>query len=119
LGGRGRWISEFKASLVYKVSSRTARAIQRETLSQKNKTKTKTKQKRKCPITFPKPDLMKAFSQTKQNKKRKKERKASKQHPSKFSVTVLTSKLLPQLPSIEANLSFQSCFWSYCFITAI
>jgi hypothetical protein len=27
LGGRGRWISEFEASLVYKVSSRTARAI--------------------------------------------------------------------------------------------
>jgi hypothetical protein len=27
LGGRGRQISEFKASLVYKVSSRTARAI--------------------------------------------------------------------------------------------
>jgi hypothetical protein len=29
LGCRGRQISEFKASLVYKVSSRTARAIQR------------------------------------------------------------------------------------------
>jgi hypothetical protein len=29
LGGRGRWISEFKTSLVYRVSSRTARAIQR------------------------------------------------------------------------------------------
>jgi hypothetical protein len=28
LGGRGRQISEFKASLVYKVSSRTARVIQ-------------------------------------------------------------------------------------------
>jgi hypothetical protein len=40
LGGRGRWISEFEASLVYKVSSRTARAIQRNLLS-KNKNKTK------------------------------------------------------------------------------
>jgi hypothetical protein len=29
LGGRGRWISEFKANLVYRVSSRTARATQR------------------------------------------------------------------------------------------
>jgi hypothetical protein len=29
LGGRGRWISEFEASLVYKVSFRTARGIQR------------------------------------------------------------------------------------------
>jgi hypothetical protein len=36
LGGRGRRISEFKASLVYKVSSRTAR-LYRETLSQKTK----------------------------------------------------------------------------------
>jgi hypothetical protein len=38
LGGRGRQISEFKASLVYKVSSRTARATQRNPFS-KNKTK--------------------------------------------------------------------------------
>jgi hypothetical protein len=37
---RGRRISEFEASLVYKVSSRTARAIQRNTVS-KNKTKQK------------------------------------------------------------------------------
>jgi hypothetical protein len=29
LGGRGRQISEFKASLVYRVSFRTARATQR------------------------------------------------------------------------------------------
>jgi hypothetical protein len=38
LGGRGRRISEFKARLVYQVSSRTARAIQRNPVS-KNKTK--------------------------------------------------------------------------------
>jgi hypothetical protein len=38
LGSRGRWISEFEASLVYRVSSRTARAIQRNPVS-KNKTK--------------------------------------------------------------------------------
>jgi hypothetical protein len=46
LGGRGRLISEFKASLVYKVSSRTARATQRNPFSTKqNKTKqNKTKQ---------------------------------------------------------------------------
>jgi hypothetical protein len=35
-GSRGRQISEFEASLVYKVSSRTARAIQRNPVS-KNK----------------------------------------------------------------------------------
>jgi hypothetical protein len=40
-GGRGRWISEFEASLVYRVSSRTTRTIQRNHVS---KTKTKTKQ---------------------------------------------------------------------------
>jgi hypothetical protein len=30
--GRGRWISEFEASLVYSVSSRTARATQRNSV---------------------------------------------------------------------------------------
>jgi hypothetical protein len=44
LGGRGRQISEFEASLVYRVSSRTARATQRNPVS-KNKTK-QTKQKK-------------------------------------------------------------------------
>jgi hypothetical protein len=34
-GDRGRRISEFEASLVYKVSSRTARAIQRNPVSKK------------------------------------------------------------------------------------
>jgi hypothetical protein len=38
-GGRGRWISEFEASLVYKVSSRTARAIKRNPVSKNQKRK--------------------------------------------------------------------------------
>jgi hypothetical protein len=46
LGGRGRWISEFEASLVYRVSSRTARVTQRNPVSKKKKKK-KTKQKHK------------------------------------------------------------------------
>ena len=52
LGGRGRWISDFEASLVYRVSYRTARAIQRRNpVSKKpklkqNKTKQKTKNKK-------------------------------------------------------------------------
>jgi hypothetical protein len=33
LGGRDRWISEFEASLVYRVSSRTARTTQRNPVS--------------------------------------------------------------------------------------
>jgi hypothetical protein len=46
LGGRGRWISEFEASLVYRVSSRTARAIQRNPVKRERKEKEKEKKKR-------------------------------------------------------------------------
>jgi hypothetical protein len=35
LGGRGRWISEFEANLVYRINSRTARAIQGNPVSKK------------------------------------------------------------------------------------
>jgi hypothetical protein len=65
LGGRGRWISEFEASLVYRVSSRTARATQRNPVSTKqNKTKTKNKTKQKKPKKTKKP-------KTKNNNKKK------------------------------------------------
>jgi hypothetical protein len=44
LGGRGRQISEFEASLVYRVSSRTARATQRNpVLKNQNNNKNKNK----------------------------------------------------------------------------
>jgi hypothetical protein len=46
LGGRGRWISEFKASLVYRVSSRRARAIQRNPILKNQEPKTKKKKKK-------------------------------------------------------------------------
>jgi hypothetical protein len=46
LGGRGRWISEFEAILVYRVSSRTVRAIQRNP-ALKNKTNKQTNKKNK------------------------------------------------------------------------
>jgi hypothetical protein len=60
LGGRGKQISEFKDSLVYKVSSRTARATQRNPVSKKKERKeerkdrqttaaTKTTNKQKAP----------------------------------------------------------------------
>jgi hypothetical protein len=50
LGGRGRQISEFEASLVYKVSSRTARDryTEKPCLKKTNKTK-QTKKKAKPP----------------------------------------------------------------------
>jgi hypothetical protein len=41
MGGRDRQISEFEASLVYKVSSRTARAKQRNPVSKNKKTQNK------------------------------------------------------------------------------
>jgi hypothetical protein len=50
LGGRGRRISEFEASLVYRVSSRTARTTQRSPVSkqqQQQKKKTKKQKKKK------------------------------------------------------------------------
>jgi hypothetical protein len=50
LGGRGRWISEFEASLVYRVSSRTARAIQRNPVSKNNNNNNK---KKRMPLQIP------------------------------------------------------------------
>jgi hypothetical protein len=47
LGGRDRWISEFEASLVYKVSSRTARATQRNPVSKKKKKNQQQQQQQK------------------------------------------------------------------------
>jgi hypothetical protein len=47
LGGRDRQICEFEASLVYRVSSRTARAIQRTSLLEKNQKKKKKKKRRR------------------------------------------------------------------------
>jgi uncharacterized protein (DUF2252 family) len=44
LGGRGRWISEFEASLVYRVSSRTARAAQRNPVLKKQTNKQTNKE---------------------------------------------------------------------------
>ena len=41
MGGRGKQISEFQASLVYRVRSRTARATQRNPVSEKTKKKKK------------------------------------------------------------------------------
>jgi hypothetical protein len=47
LGGRGRQISRFEASLVYKVSSRTVRAIQRNPVSKTKKTNKKKERRKK------------------------------------------------------------------------
>jgi hypothetical protein len=50
LGGRGRQISEFEVSLVYRVSSRTDMATQRNPVLKNNNNKRKKKKKKKrCP----------------------------------------------------------------------
>jgi hypothetical protein len=51
LGGRGRWISEFKTSLIYRVSSSTARATQRNPVL-KTKTKNKTNKEKITPSAW-------------------------------------------------------------------
>jgi hypothetical protein len=51
LGGRGRQISEFEASMAYKVSSRTSSATQRNPVSPKSQKAKKPKsQKAKKPL---------------------------------------------------------------------
>jgi hypothetical protein len=57
LGGRGRRFSEFKASLAYRMSSRTARATQRNPVSKKQKIKTKQKNLGKINLKIV-PDIM-------------------------------------------------------------
>jgi hypothetical protein len=47
--GRGRHISEFQASLVYKVSSRTARATQRNPVLKKKQQQQKTNKQKPKP----------------------------------------------------------------------
>jgi hypothetical protein len=50
VGGRGRGISKFEASLAYRVSSKTARVIQRNPVSKKTNKQTKKELKR--PASF-------------------------------------------------------------------
>jgi hypothetical protein len=47
MGGRGRRISEFEASLVYRVSFRTARGIQRNPVSNPSPPQKKRKKRKK------------------------------------------------------------------------
>jgi hypothetical protein len=50
LGGRGKQISEFKAGLDYRVSSKTARATQKKPVSKKQKQTNKQTNKNKKPL---------------------------------------------------------------------
>jgi hypothetical protein len=57
LGGRGRWISEFEASLIYRVSSRIARAIQRNPVSKKKERMKRKKKRKEKPTSLSKSKL--------------------------------------------------------------
>ena len=48
MGGRGKQISEFKASLVYRVSSRTGRATQRNPVSKKKGEREREREREQC-----------------------------------------------------------------------
>ena len=50
--GRQRWISKFKASLVYRVSSRTARTTQRNPVLKRQKKKKVSDLKMACGLTL-------------------------------------------------------------------
>jgi hypothetical protein len=53
LGGRGRWVSEFKDSLMYRVSSRTARATQRNPVWKKKNQSINTNKTKQKLISIP------------------------------------------------------------------
>jgi hypothetical protein len=82
LGGRGRRISEFDTGLVYKVSSRTARAIQRNPVSKKEKKRKEKKRKEK---------------ERKGKERKEKKRKEKKRKENRASL---------ELNTIEASLKF-------------
>jgi hypothetical protein len=74
LGGRGRWIYDFEVSLVYKVSSRTARATQRNPVSKIKKKKKKGKKKERKKRREKKRKEKKRKEKKRKEKKRKEKR---------------------------------------------
>jgi hypothetical protein len=82
LGDRGRWISEFEASLVYRVSSRTARAIQRNPVSGKKRKKRKKERREK-----------ERKGKERKGKERKEKKRKEKKRKEKFHSFCMTSSL--------------------------
>jgi hypothetical protein len=87
LRGRGRQISESEASLVYRVSSRTARVTQRNPIS--NKTKQKTKKNK--------------------NKNKKQTNKQKTKEVKKFPEMYFQQKYSFQKPSFWLQCAFVLC----------
>jgi hypothetical protein len=91
LGGRGRQISEFEAGLVYKVSSRTTRAIQRNSTSKKQK-----------------PEKQQQKNQNNNNKTKKIEKKIEKKKKRKICVN--STRIWSHGDALKVPPSTQ-CFW--------
>jgi hypothetical protein len=87
LGGRGRQISELEASLVYRVSSRTAWVTQRNPISKKKKKRKKERKKKK---------KEKKKIPHQKNKRRRKERQASSSVSKASAVSWRKKKIMEQ-----------------------
>jgi hypothetical protein len=74
LGGRGRRISEFEASLAYRVSSRTARVTQRNPVSKNNNKKERKKERKKRKKRKEKKRKEKKRKEKKRKEKKRKEK---------------------------------------------
>jgi hypothetical protein len=83
LGGRGRRISEFEASVVYKVSSRTARAIQRNPVSKPppHPPKERKKERKK------EREREREREREKERKKERKEKRQSQNYKTNYTYT--------------------------------
>jgi hypothetical protein len=83
LGGRGRQISEFEASLVYRVSSRIARAAQRNPVSKKPKPNKRREEKRR--------EEKRREEKRREEKRREEKRKEKKRKEKKRKESTLLS----------------------------
>jgi len=91
-GGRGRWSSEFKASLVYRASSRTARATQRNPASKKKRGEEGGRRKRKG-------KRMREKEKERRKKEGRKERRKERKKKRKKKTTDKHLKAMPHFYS--------------------
>jgi hypothetical protein len=95
LGVRGRRISEFKANLVYSLSSRIARATQRNPVSKKKKRKERKKEKKRKKRKEKKRKEKKRKEKKRKEKKRKEEISIWPSSYAGYRHPILTSSCLP------------------------
>jgi hypothetical protein len=99
LGGRGRQISDFETSLVYKVSSRTPRAIQRNPVSKKQRERERERERGKERKGKERKGKKRKEKKRKEKKRKEKKRKEKKRKEKK----VATSTGAPRLGCLLAT----------------